>query len=129
MNLDWEDPMEAGAYLKERRQYPRVSMELPLDYLVKFDPRVRGGIVVDASETGLLIYSTQNIPIGTKLRIAVLFPMEYELTNFEVFAEVIWKKDVEKQEEGYLYGIKFIHILQEDYKKLRQLLIEKLLNE
>lgn len=121
--------MEVGAYLKERRKYPRISIELPLDYLVKYDPRVRGGIVIDASETGLLIYSTQNIPIGTKLRIAVLFPMEYELTNFEVFAEIIWKKDGKEREEGYLYGINFIHILQEDCKKLRQLLIEKFLND
>ena len=121
--------MEVQTWVKERRRYPRVSMELPLDYLLKHDPRVRGGIVIDASETGLLIYSTQNIPIGTKLRIAVLFPNEYELANFEVFVEIIWKKAVDRMEEGYQYGVKFSQILKEDYSKLRQLLIEKLLNE
>jgi len=121
--------MEAQSYFTERRKYPRVYMELPVDYLLKYDSRVRAGIVIDASETGLLIYSTQNIPIGTKLRIAVLFPMEYELTNFEVFVEIIWKKAVGRMEEGYQYGVKFSQILEEDYSKLRQLLIEKLLSD
>jgi c-di-GMP-binding flagellar brake protein YcgR len=121
--------MEAQSYFTERRKYPRVYMDLPLEYWVKYDPRTRGGIVIDASETGLLIYSTQDIPVGSKLRIAVLFPNEYELANFEVFAEVIWKQAANKREEGYQYGIKFNQILQEDYSKLRQLLIEKLLND
>ena len=62
---------------------------------------------MDASETGFLIYSVEDIPIGTKLKIAVLFPREYELANFEVAAEIIRKKVGEKGKEGYQYGIKF----------------------
>ena len=121
--------MENQAYFKERREYPRVFMDLPLDYSVKYDPRTRGGIVIDASETGFLIYSTEDIPIGTKLRIAVFFPWDHELANLEVSAEVIWKRAADKWGEGYQYGIKFSQISQEDYSKLRQLLIEKLLND
>jgi c-di-GMP-binding flagellar brake protein YcgR len=121
--------MEAQVYSKERREYPRVYMDLPLDYWVRYDPRTHGGIVIDASETGFLIYSTEDIPIGTRLRIDVLFPRDHELANFEVFAEVIWKKEANKRDEGYQYGIKFNQISQEDYSKLRQLLIERLLND
>jgi len=102
-------------------------MDLPLDYWMKHDSDAHGGIVIDASEAGFLIYSTEDIPIGTNLRIAVLFPREYELANFEVLAEIIWKKVEEKWEEGYHYGMKFIQILEEDYRKLRKLLITKLL--
>jgi hypothetical protein len=110
-------------YFWDRRRYARICMDLPLEYRVKYDARAHGGIVVDASESGFLIHSTENIPIGTKLKIAVLFSAEYELTKFEVFAEIIWKKaDVEKREEGYQYGLKFIQILDEDYWKLRKLL-------
>jgi len=98
-------------------------MDLPLEYRVKYDARAHGGIVIDASETGFLIYSIEDIPIGTKLKIAVLFSAEYELAKFEVFAEIIWRNaDVEKREEGYQYGLKFIQILEEDYWKLRKLL-------
>jgi len=104
-------------------------MDLPVDYWVKHEPYAHGGIVVDASETGFLIYSIEDIPIGTKLRIAVLFPREYELANFEVAAEIIRKKVAEKGEEGHQYGIKFTKILQEDYGKLRELFIVKLLSD
>jgi hypothetical protein len=45
------------------------------------------------------------------------------LANFEVFAEIIWK-DIHWEEnwEGYQLGLKFIKILEEDYRKLRGLL-------
>jgi len=110
-------------YFKDRRKYPRVHMDLPLEYRVKYDARAHGGIVIDASESGFLIYSTEDIPIGTKLRIAVLFSAEYELAKFEVFTEIIWKNaDVERGEEGYQYGSRFVQVLEEDYRKLGKLL-------
>ena len=114
-------------FFSEKRKYPRVYMDLPVDYWVKHDSYAHGGIVVDASETGFLIYSVENIPIGMKLKIAVLFPREYELANFEVAAEIIRKKTRERGEEGYQYGIRFTKILKEDYGKLRELFIGKLL--
>ena len=116
-------------FFSEKRKYPRVYMDLPVDYWVKHESYARGGIVVDASETGFLIYSVENIPIGTKLKIAVLFPREYELANFEVAAEIIRKKARQRGEEGYQYGIRFTKILKEDYGKLRELFIGKLLSD
>ena len=107
---------------KDRRRYPRVYMDLPVEYRMKYPPFVRGGIVIDASETGFLIYSPDGIPVGTKLKIAVLFPKEYELEMFEVSAEIIRKTFVVKEEKGYQYGLRFIQILEEDCRKLRELL-------
>ncbi len=110
------------AYL-ERRKYPRMSLELPLEYRVMNAPYAHGGLVVNASEVGLLINSIKNIPIGSKLNIAVLFPKGFELTNFEVFAEIIWKDLYwEENWEGYRYGLRFIRILEEDRRKLKQIL-------
>jgi hypothetical protein len=107
----------------ERRRYPRMSLDLPLEYRVMNALYAHGGLVVNASEVGLLINSIKNIPIGTKLNIAVLFPKGFELTNFDVLAEIIWK-DLHWEEdwEGYRYGLKFIKILEEDSRKLKQLL-------
>jgi c-di-GMP-binding flagellar brake protein YcgR len=125
VNVDWKDMIENSKYFKDRRKYPRVCMDLPLEYWVNYTSHARGGIVKDASETGFLIYSTENIPVRTKLKIAVLFPTDYELANLEVYAEIIWK-DVhangDQQKAGYQYGLKFIQILEEDYWKLRRLL-------
>ena len=86
-------------------------------------PYAHGGLVVNAIEVGLLINSIKNMPVGTKLNIAVLFPKGFELTNFEVLAQVIWK-DLHWEEdwEGYQYGLKFTQILEEDRRKLKQLL-------
>jgi hypothetical protein len=100
-----------------------MSLDLPLEYRVMNALYAHGGLVVNASEIGLLINSIKNIPIGSKLNIAVLFPKGFELTNFEVLAEIIWN-DLHWEEdwEGYRYGLKFIKILDEDCRKLKQLL-------
>jgi hypothetical protein len=115
--------MESPSYFRDRRKHPRVCMNLPLEYLVKYDSRARGGIVVDASETGFLIYSTEDIPVGTNLKIDVLFPKEYELANFEVFGKIIWRKvEVGERTNTYRYGLTFVQIVEEDYWKLKKLL-------
>jgi c-di-GMP-binding flagellar brake protein YcgR len=115
-------------YFKDRRKYPRVHMDLPLEYRVKYDAHAHGAIAVDASEGGFLIYSIEDIPIGTKLKMTAFFSAEYELAKFEVFAQIIWrnvdveKGDVGKGKGGYQYGLKFIQMLEEDHWKLRGLL-------
>ena len=115
--------MESPRYFRDRRKHPRLCMDLPLEYLAKFDSRARGGIVVDASETGFLIYSTQDIPVGTNLKIDVLFPKGYELANFEVFGKIIWRKvDAGERANTYRYGLTFVQIVEEDYWKLKKLL-------
>jgi hypothetical protein len=115
--------MEVAKVNKERRKAPRMLLDLPLEYRVMNAPYVHGGLVVNASESGLLVNSIKNIAIGSKLNIAVLFPKGYELTNLEVLAEIVWK-DLHWEEdwEGYQYGLKFIQILEEDRQKLKQLL-------
>jgi len=118
------DSMESSKELLEKRKYPRFYLDLPLEYRVTDAPQLHGGLVVNASESGLLIHSVKNIPTGRKLNITVLFPNRFELANFEVFAEIIWK-DIHWEEnwEGYQLGLKFIKILEEDYRKLKGLLI------
>jgi hypothetical protein len=107
----------------ERRKSPRLLMDLPLEYRVLNAPYAHGGIVVNGSEEGFLIYSVKDMPIGTKLTIVVLFPKGYELTNFEVVAEII-RKDLHWEEdwEGFEYGLRFVQILDEDCQKLKHLL-------
>jgi c-di-GMP-binding flagellar brake protein YcgR len=108
---------------KDRRKYPRIVLDLPLEYRVMNVPNAYGGLVVNVSEMGLLIESVKDIPVGTKLNIAVLFPKEFELTNFEVLAEVVRKEMYLKEDwEGYQCGLKFISIREDDNCKLRQLL-------
>jgi hypothetical protein len=115
--------MESSNDFEERRKYPRFCIDLPLEYQVRSNPNGHGGLVLNASETGFLLYSTGDMPVGTKLKITVLFPKGYELANFEVIGEIIWRNlDWGKGWEAYRYGLKFIEIGQEDHWKLTQIL-------
>jgi hypothetical protein len=115
--------IEQSESKKDRRQYPRFLLDLPLEYLVTNAPKAHGGLVVNVSEVGLLIRSVKNMSIGTELKVAVLFPQEYELASFEVLAKIIRKDLVwEEDWEGYEYGLEIIRILEVDKRKLRQVL-------
>ena len=105
-------------------------MDFPLDYRVTDTPDAYGGLVVDGSEIGLRIHSVKDIPVGTRLNIAVIFPKGFQMTNFEVVAEIVWK-DLYLRENwnGYQYGLKFIQIEEEDLQKLQQLLSSSIPNE
>lgn len=123
MNLDQEGAMEQSKGHKERRKFPRSFMDLPIEYRVRDALHPHGGVVINGSETGLLIHSVKDMPVGTKLNIGVLFPAGFELTNFEVFAEIV-RKEVcwEENWQGFEYGLTFIRIEEEDSQKLAQLL-------
>jgi hypothetical protein len=115
--------MEGSFNNRERRRYPRVSIDLPIEYREMGDSCLRGAMVVNASEGGFLIESPRDIPVSTELSITVLYPKECELANFKVTAKIVrkepyWKKDW----KGYQYGLELIQILNEDRWKLSVLL-------
>jgi hypothetical protein len=109
--------------LRDRRKSPRLTVDLPLEYRLSGGPRPHGGIVVNASEVGLLVRSVRDIPVGTKLNVSILFPKGFELANFQLLAEIVWK-DVHWEEnwQGYRYGAKILKIPEEDRLKLREIL-------
>ncbi len=115
--------MERPTSYKDRRKFQRKAINLPLEYRITDAPHAHGGLVINASEVGLLVQSVKNLSVGTKLNIAVLFPKGFELANFEVLAEIVWK-DLHWEEdwEGYKYGLRFLRILDQEFKKLKQLL-------
>ena len=95
------------------------------------DSNLRGAMVVNAGNGGFLIESTRDIPVGTKLKVTLLFSVEFELANFEAVAKVVWKEHFSRKNsegnqvwEGYRYGLEFIQVLDEDRRKLNLLLGE-----
>ncbi len=121
--------MERSSNNKERRSYPRFVIDLPVEYQEKGDSCLRGGIVIDVSEGGLLIETVRDIPVGTELNVTVLFPKGSELADFKVMTKIVrkkpsWKEDSKgnRYREGYQYGLEFIQILEENRWKLDLLL-------
>ena len=113
---------------KERRKYQRYLIDLPLSFQMTENSHIYPGLSVNASETGLLIQTFKDMPIGIKLNIELLFVKEFELSNLLGMAQIIWKDHyVWSEYEGYKYGLQFVKISNENHKKLR-LLLENLFN-
>jgi hypothetical protein len=117
--------VEGSFDYRERRRYPRISIDLPVEYRDMGDSCLRGAIIVNASEGGSLIESPRDISVGRELSFTVLYPTGFELANFKVVAKIVRKEPYWKGNqhwEGYQYGLEFIKILEEDRWKLDLLL-------
>jgi hypothetical protein len=100
---------------EERRQHPRFSVKLPLDYWQTTEV-IQGGLVANISETGLLIHSVHKIPIGTKLGIRVYLSKDNSLDCIEGNAKIIWMNLHREQDwNGYRYGV-YIMQMPPDYR-------------
>jgi len=106
----------------DRRSSQRFKVDLTVDYARLEKMRLKAGLAGDASEGGLMVYLQERMKIGTKLYVALLFSLGFELTGVKALSQVIWKDA--RLEEGwgqYKYGLKFLQIADEDLRKLRQL--------
>lgn len=114
--------MEKDGYFEEKRRQPRYSIKLPLEYS-QTDDSYRGGMTVNLSESGSLMRSIQNLPIHAEVNVRVFFPNEYEFDGIRMIARVVWKEHhCETDWKGYLYGLEFIRVSDEDHCKLIALL-------
>ncbi len=108
--------------MKEKRRYPRYSIELPLEYWETDNSRY-GGLVGNVSEIGLLLYCIYDMPVGEKLRITVFFSTEYRFDGFAVAAKIVRKRRHDNADwSGYQYGLEFIPRSEKDRRKIIALL-------
>jgi hypothetical protein len=99
---------------EEKRQHPRFSVKLALDYWQTPD-LIQAGLVANISETGLLIYSVHKIQIGTKLGIRVYLSKDNSLDCIEGKAKIMWMNLHREQGwKGYRYGV-YIMQMPSDY--------------
>jgi hypothetical protein len=115
--------MHASKDYGDRRECPRISVDLPLEYRVLHSSYAHGGVAANASGTGLLMYAVQDLALGCLLDITILFLKEFELMELEARAEIVWK-DIRRVEawRGYEYGLKFVQLEEKDHGRLLQLL-------
>jgi len=121
--------MEGSSDGREKRRYPRVLIDSPLEYQNTGDSCLRGAMAVNAGEGGFVIESLRDIPVGTELSIALLFPKGFESANFKAAAKIVPKQLCRKEDskgnqygERYQYGLEFIQISDEDRWKLNWVL-------
>jgi len=108
---------------KEKRRYPRVLISMPLNFRMAEDSNQSAGLVINASEVGLLIQTFKDMPIGEKIAIEISFPKGAKPIKFSAITEIIWKDlYIWDDWEAYQYGLKFTQISYEDYLRLKQIL-------
>jgi c-di-GMP-binding flagellar brake protein YcgR len=107
----------------ERRKYPRVTLDLPIEYY-RVDSSVRQtGQVQNASEGGLLLYLAERMIIGQELKVRLFFTSGRELNTIEMLAQVVWTDiHLDQGGEDYRVGVKFIDVSSEDLDKLKNFL-------
>ena len=114
-----------GVLVVERRKYPRISVELPLDYSLVDSKESHGGLVANISEGGLLVYLPEALKLGTLIKIEVLFVKGLELNSFKAIAKIVWydlaAKEVSAENR---YGLEFQSFIEGDLDKLKRLLKE-----
>ncbi len=115
--------MEHPFDFNERRKYPRISIDLPLEYRESRNSAPEGGLVSNVSKTGMLLHSIKDIPIGFQFKTVVFFSNEFKFDGFRGVAKVIWKDHhFEPDWRGYKYGLQFVQMFEEDRRKLLNLL-------
>jgi c-di-GMP-binding flagellar brake protein YcgR len=112
-----------GTVNLERRQHPRFSVDLPIEYYRIGSPINHTGRGLNINEGGLLICFPEKMGLSQYLRLKLFFPIGSKLITIEVLAEVVWM-DIHLGESwgDYRCGVKFIDISPEDMTKLKNFL-------
>jgi len=107
----------------QRREHPRVSVNVPLNFKMMGTTGLDPGQVINASATGLLIQTFKDMPIGKRISVEVRYPGGPKSSSVNAISEIIWK-DIYVWEgwDAYQYGLKFVQISDEDLLRLKQLL-------
>jgi len=114
-----------GVLSIEKRKYPRVSVELPLNYSRAERKDTLGGMVANASEGGLLVYLPEKIELGGLLKIEIFYVRGLELDTIRTVAKVVWCDLAARESWGeHRYGLQFQYIDQSDFGRLSTLLKE-----
>lgn len=106
----------------EKRRHRRFTVDLPIEYRRRdlVEKYVR---VINASESGLSIYLSEQMEVGQYLRTKLFFPFGSELNFIELVTQVVWT-DVhpEKDWGDYRAGVRFVDISQADLSNLKNYL-------
>jgi c-di-GMP-binding flagellar brake protein YcgR len=108
----------------ERRRYPRFNIDVPIEYYRIEEPADLRGRVLDISQGGLLIYSSERMDVGERLRLRLFLSMVSEFSTVELLSEVVWVDMRVSEDSGdYRTGVKFVDITPGDMTKLKNFLL------
>jgi c-di-GMP-binding flagellar brake protein YcgR len=118
-----EDKPRYGTVNFERRKYPRINIDLPIEYYRIDSPDRNNGRAINASEGGLLIYFSGHMEIGQRVRMKLHFASDSSMNTIEMLAEVVWIDiQLDTGRGDYRCGVRFVDISSEDMTKMKNFL-------
>ncbi len=115
--------MDKPSDYKEKRRHPRSLVNIPVNLSIIGESKRSPGMISDASETGLLVNTVMDMDPGTRVIIETSLSPKEGPANFKAVTKVVWKDmGLWDDLEGYVYGVKFIRILDGDHVKIKQIL-------
>ena len=117
-----ENKSRSGVVPSERRKYPRLNVDLPIQY--RIDPSSnRNGRAMNLSEGGMLVHSSHQLEIGQRLRSKLVFIFDSEIDTIETEAEVVWRDIYFNKAWGdHRCGLRFLGISAKDQNRLKDFL-------
>ena len=119
-NLEKDSRFETVNF--ERRNHPRFSLNLPVEYWQTVDSNSHLGRTGDISEGGILLYLRKEIAIGKNLNLRLFIDSGLDFITIEALAEVVWKSLPGGENEEHRIGVKFMDISQTDTANLKNFL-------
>lgn len=109
----------------EKRKHPRWSVDLPLDYSRKGKKSDYGGVVKNASESGILVYLPEEMALGENLKVEIFFAKGLQLDTVRGIAKIVWADFATRETFGeHRYGLEFHSMPKGMMQKLKNLLQE-----
>jgi c-di-GMP-binding flagellar brake protein YcgR len=113
---------QQGSINFERRNPPRFSIHLPIEYMQIEDCQVHPGRTADIGEGGLLLYLSEPVEIAQILRLKLSCASLHYSAAIEALVQVVWRDMQVGNDKGYRVGVKFVEISHEDLNRLKKIL-------
>ena len=117
---------ESPSSTMERRRHFRYMVDLPLDCSRIDEKHSYGGIVVNASEGGILVYLPERYEVGTSLKIEIFYVRDTIFDHIKATAKVVRSEGADKTNHGqHRYALQFQSMESRDFNRLVAFLKEK----
>ena len=117
---------QSPASTMERRRHFRYMVDLPLGCSRVDEKHSYGGIVVNASEGGILVYLPERYEVGTSLKIEIFYVRDTVFDHIKATAKVVRCEGADKTNNGqHRYALQFQSMEARDFNRLVAFLKEK----
>jgi len=100
------------------RQYPRVILNLPIEYFTN-NHLLRYGHTYNLSPGGGMLNIPERLKIGQAMKLAIFFVWDAKLEAVKVNSQLVWVHETNSN-GGYRSGVKFLDLSAADRNKLQK---------